>query len=214
MLRALLAVFLAGCAQAEIIDSVAIYSGTQVITELQLDEEMRVTAFLNRQPADHTPAARRAAANRLVDQMLVEREMNLSRYPLPSATDVQEYFDQVKKQYGTETNFEQALARYDLTDSVLRAHLALQLTMMHFIDYRFRPEVAISSAQVSKYYQAHLKDWAAAHGDAPPPSLSESRESIRKLLVANQADKALDAWLKDTRGRMRLVYLDPTLEQP
>lgn len=207
----LLALSFAACLQAEIVDRVAIYSGTQVITELQLDEEMRVTAFLNRKPAVRTVDSRRAAAGRLVDQMLVEREMRLSRYPLPSATDVEEYFDRVKKQFGTEAAFEKALAKYHLTETVLRSHLALQLTMLRFIDYRFRPEVAIGSADIAKYYRAHLPDWIAAHPDQPPPSLNFSREKIRRVLSAKQADKALDAWLKENRNQMHLVYLDRTL---
>ncbi len=34
-------------AQAEIIDRIAVTVGNQVITELQIDEELRVTALLN-----------------------------------------------------------------------------------------------------------------------------------------------------------------------
>lgn len=203
---------LAASLQAEIVDRVAIYSGTQVITELQLDEEMRVTAFLNRKPVVRTVDSRRAAAGRLVDQMLVEREMRLSRYPLPSAAEIQKYFDQVKRQFGTDAAFESALAKYHLTDTILRSHLALQLTMLRFIDYRFRPEVAIASADIAKYYRDHLPDWIAAHPDQPPPSLNSSREKIRKVLVAKQADKALDVWLKQNRKQMHLVFLDRTLK--
>lgn len=207
-----LALSAAACLQAKIVDRVAIYSGTQVITELQLDEEMRVAAFLNRKPVVRTVDARRAAAGRLVDQILVEREMRLSRYPLPNAADIQKYFDKVKQQFGTEADFEKALEKYRLTDAVLRTHLALQLTMVRFIAYRFRPEVAISIADIAKYYQAHLADWTAAHPNDPPPSLNVSREKIRKILTARQADKALDAWLKQNREQMHLVYLDRTLK--
>jgi hypothetical protein len=206
------AISLAACLQAEIVDRVAIYSGTQVITELQLDEEMRVTAFLNRKPVVRTVDSRRAAADRLIDQMMVEREMRLSRYPLPSATEIQKYFDQVKRQFGTEAAFENALAKYYLTNTILRSHLALQLTMLRFIDYRFRPEVAIGGADIAKYYRDHLPDWIAAHPNQPPPSLTSSREKIRKVLISKQADKALDAWLKQNRKQMHLVFLDRTLK--
>ncbi|MGH9583561.1 MAG: hypothetical protein ACRD4O_11555 [Bryobacteraceae bacterium] len=212
MLRVLLAMCLAACLRAEIVDRVAIYSGTQVITELQLDEDMRVTAFLNRKSVARGVDARRATARRLVDRMLVEREMQLSRYPLPGAADIDRYFEQVKKLFGTEPAFEKALAKYDLTDAVLRAHLALQLTMLRFIDYRFRPEAAISSAEISSYYRANLRAWTAARGDAPPPSLSASREAIRETLIEQRAGKALNAWLAENRKQMRLVYLDRTLE--
>lgn len=214
MFRFLLAICLAVCLRAEIVDRVAIYSGTQVITELQLDEAMRVTAFLNRAPVVRTTGARRAAADRLIDQMLVEREMRLNRYPLPGVADVDKYFDRVKKQFGTNQEFEKQLQKYDLTDAVLRSHLSLQLTLLRFVDYRFRPEVAVSSSDISKYYQANLQAWTAEHGDAPPPSLSAASKGIRDILTARQADKALDDWLKENRKQMHLVYLDRALEQP
>lgn len=209
-----LAVCLAVCLRAEIVDRVAIYSGTQVITEQQLDESMRVTAFLNRAPVVRSTGARRAAAARLIDQMLVEREMRLNRYPLPAAADVDKYFNRVKKEFGTDREFEEELAKYDITDAVLRSHLALQLTLLRFVDYRFRPEAAVSSSDISKYYRANLRAWAAEHGNAPPPSLSAVSRGIRSILTARQADKAMDDWLKENRKQMHLVYLDDTLEQP
>lgn len=212
MLRICTALCLAACLRAEIVDRVAIYSGTQVITELQLDEDMRVTAFLNRKPVSQTLSIRRAAADRLIDQLLVEREMRLNRYPLPSAADIEKYFDQVKKQFGTDREFEKELAKYDLSDAVLRSHLELQLMLLRFVDYRFRPEAAVSSAEISRYYQATLRAWAAMHNNEPPPSLNEARKGIRDILMARQADKALDAWLKENRKQMRVVYLDRTLE--
>jgi hypothetical protein len=208
----LICVCLAACLQAEVLDRVAIYSGTQVITELQLDEEMRVTALLNRAPVVRTAEARRSAAQRLLDQMLVEREMHLSRYPLPGSADVDRYFDQIKQQFGTREAFEQALGRYDLSDAVLRAHLSLQLMMMRFIDYRFRPDVAISDMEITNYYEAHLRAWETDHRGAPTPSLTASREAIRNLLIEQRADEALDDWLQESRKQVHLVYLDRTLE--
>ena len=72
---------------ADIIDRIAITVGNQVITESQIDEELRITAFLNRDKLDVSDDARKQAANRLIDQALVKREMELSHYPFPQAVD-------------------------------------------------------------------------------------------------------------------------------
>ena len=69
--------------RAEIIDRIAVSVGNQAITISDLDREIRVTAFLNRTPPDFSPAARRATADRMVEQRLILRELENSRYPSP-----------------------------------------------------------------------------------------------------------------------------------
>lgn len=212
MYRLLVLIGIAVCMRGEILDRVAIYAGTHVITEQQLDEEIRVTAFLNHEPVVRSPDLRRAAARRMIDQMLVEREMQLSRYPLPVRSDVDRYFDQIEKQFGTDAGFEKALGAYDLSEAVLRAHLSLQLMMLQFIDFRFRPNVAISDAEITRDYEANLRAWGSEHGTAPAPSLSALREAIRNSLIEERADQALNAWLEESRKQVRIVYLDRALE--
>jgi hypothetical protein len=212
MRRAWFLLLLVSGMHAELLDRVALYSGRQVITELQLDEEIRVTAFLTREPVRENPETRRAAAHRLVDQMLIEREMRLNRYPLPTDAEVEKYFQQVKGQFGSESSFERTLAAYRLSDAVLRAHLALQLTMLRFIDFRFRPEVFVSNEEIEKFYEANLQNWLRQRSDAPPPSLSASREAIRDAMIQQRADEALNAWLEQSRKQAKIVYLDRTLE--
>ena len=53
---------------AAIIDRIAITVANQVITESQIDDEIRVTAFLNREPLDLSAAAKKQAAGRLIEQ--------------------------------------------------------------------------------------------------------------------------------------------------
>jgi len=83
-LCALLVAVAAWQASAEIIDRIAITVGSQVITVSQIDEEIRITAFLNREKLDITADAKKQAATRLIEQALVKREMDLSHYPLRS----------------------------------------------------------------------------------------------------------------------------------
>ena len=153
-------VMLAAGLRAEIIDRLAITVRQQAITELQLDEELRVTAFLNHQTIVRDLAARRAAANRLIEQLLVAREMELSHYPLPPAQDVNDYFEQIRNGFDSPAVFDQALRADDLTESTLRDHLALQLTTLRFIEYRFRPDVATSdSALIEQQIDKALDRW-------------------------------------------------------
>src|SRR5688572_25991518 len=68
----------------EIIDRVAVTVGPSVITESELRRELRITAFLDGRELDLGSAAKRAAGDRLIDQRLIRREIETSRYPVSS----------------------------------------------------------------------------------------------------------------------------------
>lgn len=195
---------------AEIIDRLAITVGRQVITELQLDEELRITALLNQKTVDRAVEARRAAANRLIEQLLVQREMELSRYPLPDTKDVDTYLQKVEEQLGGPSRFEQLLSQYQLSEDTLKGHLALQLTTLRFVEYRFKPEAGVSDPDINAYYQRELSDWSTQHSGLPP-ALGQVKDSIRQTLTEERTDQALDAWLNEARRQARIVYVDATL---
>ncbi len=209
--RLTLLTLLVFCSQAEVIDRLAITVGPRVITEQQLDEEIRVTAFLNREEISRVLNSRRAAADRLVEQLLVKREMELSHYPLPDAEDVEKYLAEIRRSLGPPSSFTQSLAAYDVTEPTLREHLALQLTAMRFVEYRFRPDIGISDADIQALYERKLTAWKADH-TGPPATLDSSRESIRKALLEQRIDETLNTWLEETRKLVSIVYLDKSLQ--
>lgn len=196
---------------SELLDELAITVGRQVITELQLDEEIRVTDFLNKEPIVRDIAARRAAADRLVQQLLIKREMDMSRYPLPTDEDVDKYLAGLIPQYGGQEAFDAALKSYELTSNTLKAHLALQLTTIRFIEYRFLLVVDISNAEIENAYQREIQNWSATHSTAPPP-FKDVRASIAKKLSSQRVDYALNEWLEEARKRVDIRYLDKSLE--
>ena len=197
--------------QAELLDRLAVTVGQQVITELQLDEEIRVTDFLNRKPIVRDAAARRAAADRLVQQLLIKREMDMSRYPLPTEGDVNKFLTELIQQFGGEEAFAESLRSYDLTVDTLKAHLALQLTTLRFIEYRFQPVVDISNSEIENAYQREIQNWSATHS-SPPPPLKEVRADIVKALNSQRVDYALNQWLEEARKKADIRYLDKGLE--
>lgn len=198
------ALCLAACLRSEIIDRLAVIVGRHVITELQLDEELRVTAFLNGAPIDRDAGARRRAADRLVQQLLIRREMDLGRYPLPDAKSVDTYLDQIRARFPSPEAFDKELAVYNLDEDTLRDHLALQLTTLRFIEYRFSSDMSISDDEIQAYYQNQTtKD---------KPSLASVKESIRQKLIEQRTDESLNNWLEQARKHVNIVYLDKELQ--
>src|SRR3954465_12499103 len=88
--------FLSPSLPAAVVDRVAVVVGNTVITETEVLQEARLEAFLNGAPLDLGPAARRAAAERLVDQQLVRNEMRIGAYPQPTATEIDDMLSNLK----------------------------------------------------------------------------------------------------------------------
>src|SRR5580700_7344524 len=144
---------------AEIIDRIAISVGNQVITEGQVEEEIRLTAFLNHEKPDLSAAERKKAAGRLIEQALIKRDMDLSRYPLPEPSEAEASLRDVKATYAPESLYRQELQEYGITEEALERRLLWQLTLLRFIDYRFRPAIQIPDADVKTYYEQELAKW-------------------------------------------------------
>lgn len=192
--------------RAAIVDRLAVVVGQQTITQLQLDEEIRVTALLNHASVARDVETRRAAADRLVEQLLIRREMEQSRYPLPDEQDVNQYADQVRRQNGGSAGLVKALASYELSESTLRQHLESQLVALRFVEYRFRPDAAVSDEDIETAYRRRAAD------SKTKSTLEASREPIRAELTEERADAALSAWLAESRRQVNIVYLDKSLQ--
>jgi hypothetical protein len=196
---------------AEIIDRIAITVGNQVITESQIDEEIRLTAFLNREKLDISAAARKQAASRLMEQALVKREMDLSHYPLPDLSDAGAALEGVKATYSNESEYAAALEAYGISEDDLTRRLLWQFTLLRFIDYRFRPGIQIPDADVQTYYRQQVSGWEQKRVN-PIPSLEDSRDQIEELLTQKRIDQALDQWMAETRKQVAVTYRDQSLE--
>ncbi|MBZ5612022.1 MAG: hypothetical protein LAP38_27500 [Acidobacteriia bacterium] len=195
---------------AEIIDRIAISVGNQVITESQIDEDVRITAFLNAEKVDLAAANRKKAASRLIDQSLVKREMEFSRYSLPALSDADASLAELKMRYKDESAFEQALAQSGITEDGLKQRLWWQVTLLRFIDYRFRSGIQIGDSDVDAYYQQQLPKWRE-QGIQPIPSRDDARPQIEEILTQQRIDQNLDTWLAEARTQVPIRYLDESL---
>jgi parvulin-like peptidyl-prolyl isomerase len=171
-------------AHAGVVDRVAVVVGNQVITESEVDEELRVTEFQNQEPLDLAPDKRRAAAERLVDQQLIRNEMRLENSPMPPEGQIQGQQENFQRQhYASEGQFEAALRKYGITKEQLGQHLLWELAAVRFVDFRFRGLAA-----------------------AEPPVQSADRLKAGSSPSVPGSDAQLEAWLKDARSQTRIEF--------
>ena len=192
-----------------IIDRIAVVVGNSIVKDSDIDRDIRVTSFLNNQPLNFSDTARKQAANREIDQIFIRREIRIGDYPAASLQDVDRQLDALKKQrFRTNSAFEETLRRYGLTDLELRTQFAWQLTVLRFIDLRFRPAVLITDDEIEKYYREHL---AALRRQYPGKSLDDLREQIREILTGERVNQQFFAWLDDQRKNAKLKFLEEKL---
>jgi hypothetical protein len=194
-------------ARGEIIDRIAVSVGRSVITAGDIDRETRVAAFLNGVKPDFSPAARRATAERMVEQKLIRAELETSRYPVPRPSEILPALEQFKqKQFADDGAYRRALESDGITEQDLKDALLWQRTLLLFIELRFRPSVQVSDAEIQEYFRNVVEPAArAAHPDEPV-SLEDYRNQIEEKLAGERVDREIDAWLQEARKRTEIVF--------
>jgi len=171
-------------AQAATVDRIAVVVGNQVITQSEVEEELRVTAFENQEAVDLSAAKRREAAERLVDQQLIRNEMKLEGVQPPPDTEGPTLLESFRRHHGeSEGQFEAALRKYGITKQQFEQHLLWQAAAVRFVDFRFR---------------------GPAVGAAPVEGASRVQPGATEAPGAEEPQ--LDSWLKEARSQTRIQF--------
>jgi hypothetical protein len=191
---------------AEIIDRIAVTVDDTVITESHVLLRIRLAAFQNGEKPDFSPQKKRDAADKLVEQILIRREIESAKYPASESPDIEPAIIELKKRYGGDSGFQKALAEYNVTEQEVRDQLKWQLTLIPFIDVRFKPGVQIPERDLREFYaKTFVPEWQKT-GQGTPPSFEDSRESIEETMTGQRADQALDFWLGEARRQARIKF--------
>jgi hypothetical protein len=193
-------------APAEIIDRIAVSVAKHAIKLSDIDRDLRVTAFLNREPVNLSPKTRRAAAERLIDQALISDEITDGGYPRPPDSDVDNLLGKMRQERfgGSDAGLREALAAYGLTEDQLRQQLLWQLQVLRFIDQRFRSGVVVTDDDVRSYYEQHRAD--LARENPKNQSLEALEPKIRQALEGERINQNFAQWLDEARRQNRIQY--------
>lgn len=202
---------LAILAKAVIIDRIAIVANGQIIKQSDIERDIRVTDFLNRMPLNFGPAAKKAAADRLISQVFIRNEIEIGSYPRATLSDADRELNKIKAQrYRTNAAFERALASYGLSELELRTEFQWQLTVLNFIDLRFKPAAVVPDAEVQKYYEEHRV--ALERTNPGKTSLNDLRTEIENTLSAEKVNQLFFSWLDEQRKQAKIQYFEDGLQ--
>jgi hypothetical protein len=128
---------LAFTASAEVVDSVVATVSDHPIKHSDVIRDLRTTAFLNQTPADFSFERQQEAVSRLIDQIIIRVQLENGGYPEADAATVETMFQQVKRRYSTDADFQRALAGAGLNEPRLESYLTWQVMVLEFIQLRF-----------------------------------------------------------------------------
>jgi len=206
MRRLILWLILASAGHAAVVlDRMAVIVGKHVIKTSDIERDLRVTEFMNREPLDLGSEAKRKSAERLIDQEILRQEIVTGGYRRPADSEAETLEQQiVKDRYrGSPVQLRADLAKYGLTETQLRDQLLWQLTVLRFIDQRFRPGVVVTDEEISAYYQQHLAELRKEH---PGATLEALQAEIRRTLEGDRINHNFTEWLEQARKRSRIEY--------
>jgi hypothetical protein len=187
-------------ARGELIDRIAVSVENAVIAESEILRQIRLTALFNKEPVVITGEKKRDTADRLVEQMLIRREIATTKY-LPE--DPQAYlpaYESLRKESGGDAAYKAKLDEYGVSDTDVRDALHWQATLLDFIQVRFRPGVQVPEGELREYYEAEI-----ATKPNPPP-LEQVHEEIEAMLTEQRVNAAIDRWLGQSRTQTRIRY--------
>jgi hypothetical protein len=203
-------VFVSLAVQGVIIDRIAIIEGNAIIKDSDIERDIRVNDLLNGEPVRLDLASRKQAANRLLEQNFIRREIRIGDYRTASPETAIAQLDALKKRkFRSDAAYKDALRRAGINNMDLQNRFQWQLTVLAFIDARFKPAAYVTDQEIDSYYKAHT---AALKRQFPgKTSLSALQPDIRNILAEEKVNQLFFAWLDQQRKDTKITYLEDNL---
>jgi len=195
-----------------ILDRIAVIAGNHVIKTSDIDRDIRLTDFLNRVPLNFSTNAKRESAERLITQQIIRDEIVSGGYRRPPESEATLLEAELRRDHfdASLERLAAALQRYGLTDAELREQLLWQITVLQFINQRFRGGVVVTDDEVRAYYDQHIAELRRAY---PKDSSSEAlAQKIRDTLEGERINKSFNEWLDQARKSERVEFKQGAFE--
>jgi hypothetical protein len=181
------------------VDRIAVLIGQHVIKTSDIDREVRIIQFINGEPLDLSARRRREAANRLIDQMVIRQELETGGYTEAKPEQAQQMLAEIRKQrYPTDAAYHAALNRYGITEERLLRQLTWQMTVLDFIEQRFRPGALVTADEIDAFLKKQK------------PGMT--RQQAEDLLAGQKVNEQFYFWLGQQRRQARPRYITEALE--
>ncbi len=144
--------------------------------------------------------------DRLIDMELLRQELESFPTPPPDQASVDKRVLEIRQRLANQGGLESVLRRLGIEEQDLEAYIRMQLSIMRFVEARFRPFAGVSTEEIQAYYQQKLiPQLEASHAVVPP--YEEVSAKIEEILREEKVTTAMEQWLRDARQRSRIEIL-------
>jgi peptidyl-prolyl cis-trans isomerase SurA len=191
---------------AEEIDRLLAAVNGKVVTEgdLRLARNLNVLVGFGRTAQ---PGSRPEEIDQLINRELLRQE--LEHFPLQpeDQSSADQRLEELKQGYAEIGGITYVLRGLGLQEAEIEAYLELQVSMLRFIDLRFRPFVSATPAEIEEYYRTQLLPKLRASGSRIPPPEEVSKQ-IEGLLIDNKVSRMMDDWIQTLREHSEIELFD------
>ena len=216
----LLLLLLGTCLRADTVDRVVASVNGSPILWSDVEEEVRSNALMDGKPlADITLQERNDALNRLIDNRLLEQQMRQAN-AVVTQPDVHQQLEKMGQQIreqqkigDSDEAWKALLKKYGLDEAEVHARLRQQLSVLEFIELRFRPGAQPNQRQIQQYYNDVFVPEMKARG-AAVPALPSVQPKIEEILLQQHITKNMDEYLKIVRASANIWRAEPFASMP
>ena len=97
----------------------------------------------------------------------------------------------------------QPALRTEVSEPELRRLLHRQLSILKYVEFRFRPQVRVGDEAVRRAWEEEQA------GRPAGPALEDEQDAIRARLERRALDERVEAWVKELRARADVRYVPP-----
>ncbi len=181
------------------IDGIAARIGNDVLTESQVRELEDYQKLV-----EGTAQPRTQILDELVDQWVVAADALATKFPHPSADEVNLEFETLLKQFPSREQFQTRLAQVGLTQHQVRQIISDELFYARFLDYKFHAVTQVTASEIQSYYQQDFLPQMQKRGLSVPP-LTQVEAQIRQLLTQEDINERAAQWLEQAKARLRII---------
>lgn len=182
----------------ELIERTLAIVGGQVIT---LSDLQTAVALRLIEPG-HEADGLGPATSKLIERMLVLREVQRYRPAEPSDAQIEQQLATIRGRFQSPELLTRTLDAGGFTDARLRAWIRDDLRIASYLDQRFAAVGQPSDDEVSRYFAAHREEF-----DKRQMTFDGAVPVIRERLSAERRGELIDDWIADLRRRTTVVEL-------
>jgi peptidyl-prolyl cis-trans isomerase SurA len=199
-------VFSSGFVNGSEIDRLIAAVNGVAITEGDLNLARSLNAILSygRNAPD---ATRSDEIEKLIDQELMQQELKNFSMTEVEGSKIEARLQSLRDAFAAKGGLSALLQRTGLRESELIAYVRLESSILKFVDFRFRPFVSVSEADIRDYYEKRLIP-QLRESKIETPSLDQIAAKIEIILREEKINAVLDQWMKEIRRSSRIEYFN------